>query len=170
MNETEARHPLVDEIAARLESDGPTDANLNAVLERTLKHFDCAAGTVHVSDGPAGPLRLRAHHGIPTAVLDRARTVPIGKGMAGLAAEWRKPVQVCNLQTDTSGVARPTARETKMEGSIAVPMLTDGTVRGVLGVAKPVAYDFSDAESALLLQIAAVIGGFLSRPQSGATP
>ena len=48
-----------------------------------------------------------------------------------------------------------------MEGSIAVPMLVDGSLRGVLGVAKPVAYEFTPAESALLLQIGESIGSHL---------
>lgn len=46
--------------------------------------------------------------------------------MAGIAAERHQLVQLCNLQKDISGVARPATKETKVEGSIAVPMLLDG--------------------------------------------
>jgi len=94
--------------------------------------------------------------------------VPIGKGMAGIAAERRQPVQVCNLQTDNSGVARPAAKETRMEGSIAVPMLVGDGLKGVLGVAKPVAYDFTEAETGSLLEIAAAIGDCLGREGTSA--
>jgi GAF domain-containing protein len=45
-----------------------------------------------------------------------------------------------------------------MEGSLAVPMLTGGELRGVLGVAKAAAHDWSDTEKSLLLAIAARLG------------
>src|SRR5262249_22932872 len=122
---------------------------------------DCAVGTLHSLDPASGLLRLRAHRGLPDSLLPRVSTIPIGKGIAGLAAERLAPVQVCNLQTDTSGAARPAAKETGMEGSVAVPMLVADRVRGVLGVARPTACQFSEAEIASLLQIASVIGRFL---------
>jgi len=109
-------------------------------------------------------LMLRASNGIPDVVLDRVRGVPIGKGMAGLAAERRQPVQVCNLQSDQSGVAKPIARETRMEGSIAVPMLIGERLCGVLGVAKPVTYEFDQAEIDLLLKIGSLIAEQLDDP------
>lgn len=127
-------------------------------LAAALAHFDCVTGTIHRFDEPSRLLHLVAQRGIPDAILDRVRTIPVGKGMAGIAAERREPVQVCNLQTDDSGVAKPAAKLTGVEGSIAVPMLVDGQLRGVLGVAKPHAYDFTAAEQALLLQVAATIG------------
>lgn len=126
----------------------------DAILSELLRHFDCAVATVHLVDG-SGLLQLAAHRGLPEVVLDRVRTVPVGKGMAGIAAERRSPVQVCNLQTDASGVVRPGARDTRMEGSIACPMFEGSELRGVLGVAKPVPHDFTSEEQALLLAVGA---------------
>ncbi|HMC64478.1 MAG TPA: GAF domain-containing protein [Gemmataceae bacterium] len=155
------RPDVLSEVRDLLRHEGSTEAALQSVLDRVLDHFGCAAGTVHRWDAAAGILILRAVRNIPPALLDRIRQIPLGKGMAGIAAERREPVQVCNLQSDSSGVARPGAKETRMEGSIAVPMLVDGSLRGVLGVAKPVAYEFTPAESALLLQIGESIGSHL---------
>ena len=90
--------------------------------------------------------------------MDRIESIPIGKGMAGLAAERREPVQLCNLQTDTSGQAKPAARKTGMEGSIALPILVGDELRGVLGVAKPIEYDFTTDEKDLLMRIGTLIG------------
>ena len=126
------------------------------VLAATIAHFGCAAGTVHFLRD--GMLHLAASKNIPPPVVQIVQTVPIGKGIAGLAAERREPVTICNLQTDTSGQARPGARATGLEGSLAVPMLTDGELRGVLGIAKAEAYDWSPEESALVLEIAAGCG------------
>jgi L-methionine (R)-S-oxide reductase len=79
-------------------------------------------------------------------------TVPVGKGMAGLAAERRQPVTVCNLQTDTSGDVRPGAKATGMEGAIALPMFRGDDVAGVLGVANHGTREFSEEETARLLE------------------
>ncbi len=144
--------PLFDEIDALL-ATGVSDRDLQAVLEKVIDAFDCATGTIHTVDDPGGPLRLRAQRGIPDALMDRVRAIPIGKGMAGLAAQRREPVQVCNLQTDDSGAARPAAKLTQMEGSIAAPMLAGGRLCGTIGVAKPTAYEFTPAESDRLLRL-----------------
>jgi L-methionine (R)-S-oxide reductase len=90
--------------------------------------------------------------------------VPIGKGIAGLAAERREPIALCNLQTDASGQARPAAKSTGMEGSLAVPMLVNDELRGVLGVAKACEYDWSAEEKALLLALATRLGA--TRPSA----
>ena len=129
-----------------------------AVLDESIRAFDCQAGTVHWLDAQDGMLKLAAHRNIPPPITQIIATVPVGKGIAGLAAQNREPVSLCNLQTDTSGQARPAAKTTGMEGSLAVPMLTAGELRGVLGVAKASAYDWSDAEKSILLAIAAQLG------------
>jgi signal transduction protein with GAF and PtsI domain len=169
MPDSAAQQQFLTEVREALGRGGPTDANLRAVLDRVLARFDCATGTIHALDARTGLLVLRAQRGIPEHLLERVQRFPIGKGMGGIAAERRAPVQVCNLQTDTSGVARPAAKETRMEGSIAVPMLVGDSLRGVLGVAKPVAYEFTEAESAALMEIAAAIGDSLGR-EAGPAP
>ena len=129
------------------------DGTPDAVLRETIAHFQCAAGTIHILR--EGALALAAHVNIPPPVVEIVRTVPIGKGIAGLAAERLEPVSLCNLQTDTSGQARPAAKTTGMEGSVAVPMLHGEILRGVIGIAKAQAHDWSDAEKAELLGIGA---------------
>lgn len=129
-----------------------------AVLDESIRAFGCQAGTVHWLDAQSGMLKLTAHRNIPPPIVQIVSTVPVGKGIAGLAAQNREPVSLCNLQTDTSGQARPAAKTTGMEGSVAVPMLVAGELRGVLGVAKAEAHDWTDAEKSLLLAIAAKLG------------
>jgi L-methionine (R)-S-oxide reductase len=133
-------------------------APLPEALQAVLDHFDCQAGTYHQMR--EGALQLIAALHIPPPVVSLIQQVPLGKGLAGLAAERREPVSLCNLQTDDSGQARPAAKATGMEGSVAVPALgTDGTVLGVLGIAKAEAYDWSEAEKAAVCAAAAVLGG-----------
>jgi len=84
--------------------------------------------------------------------------VPVGKGIAGLAAERIAPVSLCNLQTDNTGQARPQAKATGMEGSLAVPALDQqGNLFGVLGIAKAQAHDWSEAETTAVRQAADIL-------------
>ena len=83
--------------------------------------------------------------------------IPIGKGMAGVAAERKRPVQICNLQTDKLGVARPSAKETKVQGSITVPLMLNGRLYGTLGIAKSVSYEFTAKEEKTLMEIGEAI-------------
>ena len=129
--------------------------NWQQLLSDIISCFDCTTGTIHFLDENTSILKLQAHQGIPAFLIPKIAEIPIGKGMAGIAAERMEPVEICNLQTDDSGVARPAAKETKVEGSIAVPMLLNGALYGTFGIAKPVVYDFTKEEINVLIEIGA---------------
>lgn len=119
-------------------------------LTQILREFGCQTGTVHRT-GADGQLELVAQVGVPGFLLAKVARIPFGKGIAGCAAERKAPVQICNLQTDTSGVARPEAKATGVNGSLAVPVLSpDGRVLGVIGIGKVVPHDFTAEETARL--------------------
>lgn len=155
---------LVTTIAFKLQED---TIDWQQVLDHCIIAFGCTTGTLHFLEPGTDLLQLKAQKGIPDFLLPKVSTIPIGKGMAGIAAERRRPVEMCNLQTDDSGVARPAAKETKMEGSIAAPMIFDGTLYGTLGVAKPISYDFTTEESETLMAIGEKIGQCLAQAQQG---
>jgi len=131
-----------------------TAIDWNEVLKEIITGFDCTTGTLHFLEGQTAILHLKAQIGIPDFLLPKLSEIVVGKGMAGIAAERREPVEMCNLQTDNSGVARPAAKETKVEGSIAVPLILNDELYGTLGIAKPVPYDFTTQEKNDLLLIA----------------
>ncbi len=123
---------------------------MQAFLNAALAELGCQTGTIHRT-GADGHLKLEAQVGVPEFLLPKIALIPFGKGIAGCAAERKGPVQLCNLQTDTSGVARPEAKATGVNGSLAVPVLAaDGRVLGVIGVGKPVPHDFTPGETARL--------------------
>lgn len=149
---------LIERIRSKLTGVVTDAAALDEVLAESLRHFGCVVGTIHRLNPHTRLLDLVSHRGVPDAIMDRVRAIPIGKGMAGLAAERREPVQVCNLQTDDSGKAKPGAKLTEMQGSIAAPILVGGTLRGAIGVAMPRPHEFSVEEQRLLLRIGEIIG------------
>ncbi|MDM9581008.1 GAF domain-containing protein [Nostoc sp. GT001] len=127
------------------------------LLTEILNAFDCSTGSIHTLDKDSQLLHVKAYQGIPELLLPKMTIISIGKGMAGVAAERKQPVQICNLQTDESGVARPSAKETKVEGSIAVPLMLNGQLHGTLGIAKPIPYEFTAEEQETLTQIGEAI-------------
>jgi putative methionine-R-sulfoxide reductase with GAF domain len=137
--------------------------NWQKVLSVILSSFDCTTGTIHILQPHTAQLKLEAHQGIPEFLIPKLSEIPVGKGMAGIAAERRQPVEMCNLQTDASGIARPAAKETRVEGSIAVPMMLDDFLYGTLGVAKSVPYSFSQEEVSDLLNIGAEMSRIICR-------
>lgn len=123
-----------------------------AQLDAIVAGIDADSGTLHFL-GADGLLHLAAATaGMPEQVLRTIATIPVGKGMAGLAVERRRPVDACNIQTDTSGDVRPGARATQMAGAIVVPVFDGDTVVGALGVANRAERRFTDEEIADLLE------------------
>jgi L-methionine (R)-S-oxide reductase len=138
-------------ISSLLTSD-PID--WQAVLDAAIADFSGTTGTLHRLDPADNLLKLVAQRGIPEKLMPIVASIPIGKGIAGAAAERREPVELCNLQADLGGVAKEGARQTNVQGSLAVPCLHGDQLRGTLGVGMMVPHDFSDEEKARLLEIA----------------
>ena len=120
----------------------------NAELASILEEFNCQTGTLHrcPPDGPE--LELITQIGVPDALIGVISQIPFGKGIAGAAAQTREPVELCNLQEDLGGVAKPGARQTQVSGSLAVPIFhpNGGEVVGTLGVGMHAPYDFNEEE------------------------
>lgn len=125
-----------------------------AVLQRVADHFGATTATLHLL-GPDGMLHLQATAGyVPTAVYAAIEVVPVGKGIAGLTVQSNEPVDLCNLQTDASGTARPAARSTGVGGSMCVPVRRAGRAVGALGVGTAQERTFTAEEISLLLRAA----------------
>ena len=126
-------------------------------LEATLEMFAADAGTLHLMEGQA--LVLVAHVGMPDSLIPTIERVPVGKGMAGLAAQRNLPVDSCDIQTDATGDVMPGARATSLQGALAVPMRRPGgAVAGVLGIGALSERQWSsDARAKLLRRAAALV-------------
>ncbi len=140
----------------------PTPDDWSRFLETTIAAFGCVTGTLHRFDTADQHLKLVAQVGIPPQLMPVIQSIPIGKGIAGAAAERREPVELCNLQTDTTGVAREGAKQTQVQGSLAVPVLDGERLCGTLGIGKREPYDFTEAEKLRLTDLAAGVAASLA--------
>jgi GAF domain-containing protein len=148
---------LADAVRQKLDA-GPRAEGVPAALAAVLRHFGADMGMIHRLDPADGHLVLVAtSDGVPEPVLAAARRIPLGKGIAGETALTGKPVSMCNLQTDTSGVARPGAKATGAQGTLCVPIFERDQVVGTLGIGIRGERTFTEAETAELLAAGRVL-------------
>ncbi|MFL4988826.1 MAG: GAF domain-containing protein [Microvirga sp.] len=127
-------------------ADEPKPAGLDEALSAIVRRFRADSGTVHFLQQD-GLLHLAAATaGLPAGVLATIATIPVGKGMAGLAVERGRPVDACNIQTDASGDVRPGARATGLGGAVVVPIFRGEAIVGALGIGTRSERAFTDAE------------------------
>jgi GAF domain-containing protein len=141
------------------------ESTIQQVLESALTRFQSETGTVHRLDEAAQLLHLTAHAGLPPQMLDIVKTIPVGKGIAGETVAKNRPVTICNLQTDTSGVARPGARQTGVGGAICVPVRAGGNtgrIVGTFGIGTVREHEYSAAEINALQDLANSIAAQLA--------
>jgi GAF domain-containing protein len=113
---------------------GTDEARFDTALRLVQHALAAQMGTLHRLADDDHLHLVAATPGIPEPVLAASRRIPLGKGIAGEAAATAKPVTLCNLQTDASGVARPGAKATGLGGSLCVPVFDGEQVVGTLGV------------------------------------
>lgn len=129
-------------------------ADLEKILRDTLAQFNSETGTIHRLDEPAQLLHLVAQAGLPPQLLEVVKAIPVGKGIAGECAQKNRPVTICNLQTDTSGVAKPGAKQTGVGGALCVPIRRGDKIVGTFGIGTRREHEYSAAEINALQEIA----------------
>jgi GAF domain-containing protein len=128
--------------------------SLEPVLRETLKLFASETGTIHRLDAPTQLLQLVAQIGLPPPLLEVVKLIPVGKGIAGETVAKNRPVTICNLQTDTSGVAKPGAKQTGVGGAVCVPVRSGEKIVGTFGIGTRREHEYSAAEINALQAIA----------------
>jgi GAF domain-containing protein len=152
---------LNKQIASLCKSGGRQEFVLEEALREILKHFHSETGTVHRLDRQCQLLHLVAQIGLPPQMLDVVKTIPVGKGIAGQVVTQNQPVTICNLQTETGGVARPGAAQTGVGGALCVPTRAGDKITGTLGIGTLRPGEFTPDETRELEEIGRVIGNFL---------
>jgi L-methionine (R)-S-oxide reductase len=150
-----------DKISSLLKSDQPRETILEQILCEALKHFRSETGTIHVLDSEKQLLHLAAQVGLPPQIFEIVKTIPVGKGIAGQVVAQNKPVTICNLQTDSSGVARFGAKQTGVGGALCVPLRHGEKTVGTIGIGTIRQHEYTPDETRELEEIGWLIGSFL---------
>ena len=151
----------LEQIRSLLAQGGEQPAILEEILRRVLGLLNSETGTIHRLDQHERLLHLTTQVGLPPFMLDIVRTIPVGKGIAGETVVRGGPVTMCNLQTDTSGVAKPGAKGTGVGGALCVPIRQGDTIVGTIGVGTKREYDYTPEETQLLEEIGRLLSSSL---------
>jgi GAF domain-containing protein len=134
-----------------------SDKKFEQILHDALVRFHSETGTIHRLDAQTQLLHLVAQVGLPPQLLDVVKTIPVGKGIAGQTVAQNQPVTICNLQTDTSGVAKPGAKQTGVGGALCVPIRDGEKILGTLGIGTRREHTYTADETLALEKIAGEI-------------
>jgi L-methionine (R)-S-oxide reductase len=160
-----AQRQLMEELHEQIEALLKNDPNRETVLEQilhvALAHFHSETGTIHLLDDEKQTLFLAAQAGLPPQMLEFVKAIPVGKGIAGQVIAQNKPVTICNLQTDSSGVAKPGAKQTGVGGALCVPLRDGDNTVGTIGIGTIRPHEFTPDETRGLEEIGRLIGRFL---------
>ena len=154
---------LKDQITTLLKSSGNRETILEQALRTVLVDFHSESGTIHLLDRDKQSLHLLAQLGLPPKLLGAVRVIPVGKGIAGQTVARGQPVVMCNLQTDTSGVARPAAQQSGIGGMVCAPLRNGEAIVGTIGIGTTRPYEYTPEEIRLLEDIGRLLGAYCHR-------
>jgi L-methionine (R)-S-oxide reductase len=152
---------LCEQVETLLRNNANRESVLEQILHLLLEKFHSETGTIHRLDGDNQLLYLMSHVGLPPQILEVVKTIPVGKGIAGQVILQNKPVTICNLQTDSSGVAKPGAKQTGVGGALCVPLRDGDKTVGTIGIGTIRQHEFTPDETRELEEIGRLIGRFL---------
>src|SRR5271170_6330068 len=152
---------LCEQVEDLLKNNPNRETVLEQILHVALAKFHSETGTIHRLDGENQLLYLVSQVGLPPQILEVVKTIPVGKGIAGQVIAQNKPVTICNLQTDSSGVAKPGAKQTGIGGALCVPIWSGEKMVGTFGIGTVRQYEYTADETKSLEEMGRRIAGIL---------
>lgn len=147
---------LSEQVETLLRNNANRESVLEQILHLLLEKFRSETGTIYRLDYENKTLFLISHASLPPQLLEAVKTISVGKEIAGQVVLQNKPVTICNLQPDTSGVAKPGAG-----GSLCVPLRDGDKIVGTIGIDTIRQHQYTPDETRVLEQIGRLIGRFL---------
>src|SRR3954451_12104561 len=124
---------------------------IDALLARIAEVLDADTAAILLIDA-SGELGVRATTGLEGEHLEHARTIPLGSGMAGRVASSRTPTVISNLAEIE--LVSPVLRQRGINSLVAVPLVADDNVIGVVHAGSEAYAHFADDDARLLDLIA----------------
>jgi L-methionine (R)-S-oxide reductase len=158
---------IENKIKALLDEKGSSEATLRETLKLVLGALNSETGTIHYLNREKQTLHLVSQIGLPPFLLETVRLIPVGKGIAGETVASGRPVTICNLQTDKSGVARPGAKQTGIGGALCVPLRNGDSIVGAIGIGTMRQHEYTPEETRTLEEAGRLIGAAVQAPGPG---
>ncbi|HXX13180.1 MAG TPA: GAF domain-containing protein [Burkholderiales bacterium] len=132
---------------------------LETIVARAAQLSASDSGAVYEFDEQSQELRLRATYGLAQHLVDEllAKSVRLGEGATGRAAQQAKPVEITDLKDTTqySSGLQDIIDRTGLRSILAVPMMREGRVIGTFSVSRRITGGFGPEVVDLLQTFAA---------------
>jgi signal transduction histidine kinase len=149
--ELKARHARLEQlyqVSQRLHSTLEPQAALTLLVRETVRLVRATSGSVATLNPTNGFLEIEASHGLPAS--GAQLKLRIGEGITGWVARTGKPACVGDIAADPRYLPARAA----VRSELAVPLLDEGVVRGVLNVDSDRLAAFTVADQELLEALA----------------
>ena len=154
------KNRLLSLLTDLIDHDADRSITLHLVLGGVLTEFKSETGTIHLLDAERQELHLAAQAGLPSTLIELVKLIPVGKGIAGQTVAQGRPVSICNIQKDKSGVTQAGAKPTGVGGALCVPLRKDGVIVGTVGVGTAREREYTAEETRLLEEVGQEVGKF----------
>jgi signal transduction histidine kinase len=143
------------EVSQAVNSTLDLDQVLSTIVTRAVQLSATNFGAVYEYEEAEEQLRLRATYGLEPDIVEAmlAKTLRLGEGATGEAAQTRAPVEIANVGSADlyDGELRKVIDRAGVRSLLAIPLLREGRVLGALSVSRTFEGTFP-AEVTVLLQ------------------
>ena len=146
------------EVSQAVNSTLDLDQVLSTIVTRAVQLSATNFGAVYEYEEADEQLRLRATYGLDADVVEAmlAKTLRLGEGATGEAAQTRAPVEIANVgSANFDGELRKVIDRAGVRSLLAIPLLREGRVLGALSVSRTVTGTFPPEVTELLQTFAA---------------
>jgi uroporphyrinogen-III synthase len=154
---------LLHRISSIVSSDRSLDEMLGEIVGLTVQVTDCDACLVYLLEEDTGDLILRASQ-VPHAADLGTLRIKMGEGVTGWVVEHNSVVALdTNASADHRFKRFPALIEDTYDAFLSVPIVSAGTIIGVINVHHKEAHRHSPDEIGLVTFIGEQMGGAISR-------
>lgn len=148
------------EVSQAVNSTLDLDQVLSTIVTRAVQLSATNFGAVYEYEEADEQLRLRATYGLEADVVEAmlAKTLKLGEGATGEAAQTRAPVEIANVGSAAGkfdSALQKVIERAGVRSLLAIPLLREGRVLGALSVSRTVSGAFPPEVTGLLQTFAA---------------
>lgn len=138
------------------------DELMRIVVDRATRAMDSEVCSLYLLDRDGNGLTLAATNGVDRQHIGVAR-LHVGQGLTGIAADTRQPVVSARMHEDPRCAWIRGVDHERFTSLLAVPLLWNEQVVGVINIKTEEPRDFTDADVRRLSAIANVLAGIVER-------
>ncbi len=135
------------------------------MVSRVREALETQACSIFLLDQHSREFVLLATDGLNQEEVGKLR-LKLGEGLVGLVAEREEPINLEKAHEHPNFYTRPDLGEEKLNAFLGVPIIHQRELFGVIFVQQQDERQYDQAEEALLVTVAAQLGGIISKAEN----